>query len=215
MRLSIKTLLGGAFLIFTGLAANAQVAIKTNAMTWASTTPNLGIEVGIGQHSTIQAMGMLNPWDFPHDRHFHMWMVQPEYRYWLCEKFNGHFFGAQLHGGEYNAKRLNAPLHWLMWGRPHDVDAAFNDPRDHESGWPDLNRADKPGRHVEGWYIGFGFTYGYQWVLSKHWNFEASIGLGYIYTPLKYYGQCNRIIDRRNLNYVGPTSAQLSIEYIF
>ena len=33
----------------------------------------------------------------------------------------------------------------------------------------------------EGWYAGGGVTAGYQWVMSKHWNFEASIGLGYDY----------------------------------
>lgn len=29
------------------------------------------------------------------------WLVQPEVRYWLCEKFEGHFLGFHLHGAQY------------------------------------------------------------------------------------------------------------------
>lgn len=29
------------------------------------------------------------------------------------------------------------------------------------------------GRHYEGWYVGGGLIYGYQWLLNKHLNFEG------------------------------------------
>ena len=45
------------------------------------------------------------------------------------------------------------------------------------------------GRHYEGWYVGGGLTYGYQWMLSRHWNLEASIGVGYArIRPISYTG---------------------------
>ena len=29
------------------------------------------------------------------------WLIQLEARYWLCEKFEGHFVGVHLHGAQY------------------------------------------------------------------------------------------------------------------
>ena len=37
-------------------------------------------------------------------------MVQPELRYWLCDKFNGHFFGFHLMGGAYNTTGIDLPF---------------------------------------------------------------------------------------------------------
>ena len=71
------------------------------------------------------------------------------------------------------------------------------------------------GRHYEGWYVGGGLTYGYQWLLSEHLNLEGSIGLGYIYSPYKLYGRCDKCLDKDHRNYVGPTKAALSLIYAF
>lgn len=30
-----------------------------------------------------------------------LWLVQPELKYWFCEKFEGHFVGLHLHGAQY------------------------------------------------------------------------------------------------------------------
>lgn len=199
--------------VLTGLSSQAQIAIKTNALEWATTTINLGIEAGVSNHSTLELTGALNPWNFPNDHHFKFWKVQPEYRYWFCNTFSGHFLGVHLLGGEYNAKKINFPFDGLTWGRPYYENDRFPE-SDHSNGWPNL-RGKYSGRHVEGWYIGAGITYGYQWVLSKHWNIEASLGVGYVYSPLKYWGRCEQCIDKRNLNYVGPTNAQVSFLYFF
>ena len=191
-----------------------SVAVKTNLFGWATTTTNLGLEFGLSKHSTLQLLGYLNPWDFgKDDHHFHLWAAQPEYRYWFCEKFNGHFIGVHAMGGQYNAMDINFPLKALVWGNTYADNAVFP-ASDHISGWPNL-RNENLGRHAEGWYVGAGITYGYQWMLSKHWNFEASIGIGYLYSPLKYFGRCQQVIDKRHLSYFGPTNAQLSFLYIF
>lgn len=202
----------GIFAI-SAFSASAQMGIKTNLLGWATTTTNLGVEVGVAKHSTLEVMGYLNPWSFSDDRHFRVWTVQPEYRYWFCSKFNGHFIGVHALGGEYNAKKVNFPLSSLVWGDMSYSNDAFPD-SDHGKGWPDIEGANA-GRHVEGWYVGLGLSYGYQWILSKHWNLEASIGVGYVYSPLTYYGRCQQTVDKRNLNYVGPTNAQLSFMYLF
>lgn len=186
---------------FGSLAQTASV--KTNLLGWVSTTPNLGLEFGVGRQATIQLFGALNPWQFG-DTRVRFWNVEPEFRYFFCEKFSGHFIGIHALGGQYNLRNVKVPLTNL----------------------PDLTGANK-GRHVEGWYAGGGITYGYQWLLSRHWNFEASLGVGYAYSPFKYYGRCNRLFDKDGrpmegtdkdsgtCHYIGPTKLALSIMYVF
>ena len=52
-------------------------------------------------------------------------------------------------------------------------------------------------------------------LLSRHWNMEASLGVGYAYSPYKLYGRCARCLEKNHRNYVGPTKAALSMIYIF
>ena len=208
-----KVLIAGFLLCCSALSGSDQFALKSNLIGWATTTTNLGIEFGVGQKSTIQVMGYLNPWNFSHDRHFHFWTAQPEYRYWFCQKFNGWFIGVHALGGEYNAEKFNFPLKALTWGKAIDINDSFP-ASDHKGGWPDITGANS-GRHVEGWDVGGGISAGYQWILSKHWNIEASLGVGYVYSQLRYYGRCQQRIDKRNLHYVGPTNAQVSFLYLF
>ncbi len=37
-------------------------------------------------------------------------------------------------------------------------------------------------RYYKGYGVAAGFTYGYSYVLSKHWNVEASVGVGALYS---------------------------------
>lgn len=90
----------------TWITGQAQeVAVKTNLLYDATTTLNLGVEIGLGTKMTLDISGNYNPWRF-HDYRLKHGLIQPELRYWTCEKFNGHFFG--LHGfyGKYNVGGL-------------------------------------------------------------------------------------------------------------
>ena len=68
-----------------------------------------------------------------------------------------------------------------------------------------------------GWYVGGGITYGYQWILGKHWNLEASVGFGYDYIQFKEYecGECGSFKRKDHTNYIGPTKLALSMLYLF
>ena len=197
-----------ALLMVTTTACKAQTAaVKTTLIGWATTYLNIGAELGVGRKSTVQVLGTLNPWDFSDLKRYHFWNVMPEYRYWFCEKFNGHFVGIHALGGEYNMRNVKFP------------------PIGSASGFPDLtNEANGPvtnsvgeikARHVEGWYVGAGLTYGYQWMLNKRWNLEAEVGDGYAYSPLTLYGRCNTIIEEKTIHYFGLTKVGLSIMYMF
>ena len=67
---TIKLLLAAGFLLVLGTSAYAQVqrnetylpkfAIKTNALYWATSTPNLGFEVGLATYNRNCATGSAN-----------------------------------------------------------------------------------------------------------------------------------------------------------
>ena len=81
-------------------------AVKSNLLYDATATINLGVEAALGPRVTLDISGNYNPWEFGDARWKH-WLIQPEVRYWLCERFNGHFFGLHAHYAEYNAGGIN------------------------------------------------------------------------------------------------------------
>ena len=185
-----------AILGFTALLTPVraqQVALKTNLLYDAATTPNLGLEFGVGKKHSMQVFYGLNPWKFGHgsdQKYLKHWIVNPEYRYWFCHRFNGSFIGIHAFGGEYNAARIDVPFNW----------------------WNELK-----DNRFQGWYAGGGIAYGYQWVMSRHWNFEASLGVGAAYVYYDKFGcaECGKKIDDGHKVYIGPTKAALSLLYMF
>ena len=190
----IRNILISALLVFAmALPASAQnVAVKTNALYWATTTPNIGVEVSVAKQHSLQLFYGLNPWkqsggDQTSLRH---WLLMPEYRYWFCESFNGWFVGAHLMGGQFNMGGVDLPFGLF----------------------PSLEN-----RRYEGWYAGGGVTVGYQWPISRHWNFEASVGVGYDYIKYDKFRctYCGERLKSGNRHYFGPTKAAISIMYLF
>ncbi|WP_394337216.1 DUF3575 domain-containing protein [Dysgonomonas alginatilytica] len=77
-------------------------ALKTNALYLATTTLNIGVEMGLSKKLTLDVSGNYNPWNLGSNKKLKHFLVQPELRYWLCERFNGHFFGLHAHYGQFN-----------------------------------------------------------------------------------------------------------------
>ncbi len=178
--------------------AQAQVALKTNLLYDATLTPNLGVEIGTAKRQTFQLHYGLHPWAISHDgveRQIEHWYLSPEYRWWFCQKFNGAFVGVHAHGGQFNVKNIDLPTF---------IDNIY--------GTEEL-----ASNRYQGWYVGGGVTLGYQWVMSKHWNFEAALGAGYAYIDYDKYTceDCARLLDDNNAHYWGITKANLSLLYIF
>lgn len=78
------------------------VGVKTNALYWLTTTINVGAEIGLGRKTTVDLLGTYNPWSFGDNKKVKHWLIQPEFRYWTCERFNGHFWGLHAFYGEFN-----------------------------------------------------------------------------------------------------------------
>ncbi len=83
-----------------------NVAVKTNLLSDMVLSPNLGIEVGLAPKWTLDVTGQFNAWKLSNDRRWKHWAIQPEARYWLCDRFSAHFLGAHVHGGQYNSRML-------------------------------------------------------------------------------------------------------------
>jgi hypothetical protein len=63
---------------------------------------SLGLEVGLAPKWTVELPVNYNPWVFSGNSKMKHWLIQPEVRYWFCEKFAGHFVGLHAHIGAYN-----------------------------------------------------------------------------------------------------------------
>ncbi len=188
-----KLILGALLAIFWGGVGTVRaqdVAVKTNLLYWATTTPNAGLEIGLGERTTLELTGSYNPWTLNKEtnKKIKHWLVMPEFRYWFCERFNGHFVG--LHSGYafYNVSGVQIPFY---------------------------GRSTKDHRY-QGWAAGIGVSYGYSWVLGKRWNLEATLGVGYAYTNFDRYecATCGSFRGKEHKNYFGPTKAGISLIYI-
>lgn len=177
-------------LSFAFLAYGQVVGIKTNLLMDVTKTINLGAEVGLSKRSTLDLYANYNPWEKSNMKMFKMLMLQPEYRYWFCERFNGHFVGVHLHGGVYQAAGIDMPFGL----------------------WPELEN-----NRFKGNFYGGGISYGYQWIMGKHWNIEANIGVGYARVKYEKYPckECGEKSEEGNKNYFGPTKAAVSLIYLF
>ena len=84
------------------------VGVKTNLVMDAMKMINLGAEVGLSKKLTLDLYANYNPWKYKDQKMMKMLAIQPELRYWFCDKFNGHFVGFHVHGGVYQAAAINS-----------------------------------------------------------------------------------------------------------
>ena len=95
-------------LAFSATASAQKVAVKTNALYLATATPNVGFEFAMAPRWTFELAGGYNPWTFCAEenikaKHF---LVTPEFRYWFCEAFQGHFIGINGNYTEFNVSAI-------------------------------------------------------------------------------------------------------------
>ena len=169
----------------TWITGQAQeVAVKTNLLYDATTTLNLGVEIGLGTKMTLDISGNYNPWRF-HDYRLKHGLIQPELRYWTCEKFNGHFFG--LHGfyGKYN-----------VGGLPFNSNMRHN----------------RYQGHLYGGGISYGYQWilNDHWNLEL----SLGIGYAHLQDKKYPCTDCGDMIKKGHHNYFGPTKAAVSIIYV-
>ncbi len=172
-----------------------KVAIKTNLLYDAFLNVNAGIEIGLASRWTLDLSADYNGWTLSHQRKWKHWLVQPEVRYWFCDRFAGHFIGMHVFSGQYNVGGLKNDISFLGTDFSRLSDLRF-----------------------QGWAVGAGVAYGYAWILGKHWNLEAELGVGWAYTRYDVFpcADCGTRLERdRSHHYFGPTKAAINLVYLF
>ncbi|MCD8292310.1 MAG: DUF3575 domain-containing protein [Prevotellaceae bacterium] len=195
LRLGINCVLPVLLLLVSTRAGCQEVAVKTNLFSDAFANINVGAEAALAPKWTLDLEGELNTWTLSHGRRWKHWALQPEARYWLCDRFGGHFLGVHIHTGQFNMGGFDGILNFL------GTDA----------------RKLKDSRY-QGWFVGAGVAYGYDWILSRHLNLEAEIGIGYSYTHFDRFdcAGCGKKAEAgKSHNYVGPTRAAVNLVYLF
>ena len=178
-----------------GTSKAQNFGLKTNLLYDATASLNLGVEVGIAPKWTLDISGNYNPWEMPNGMLWKHAMVQPEFRFWFCDRFSRHFLGFHGIGGIYNIGNI-----------PNNLK---------------IGKADFSSRtdfRYEGWAVGAGIAYGYAFILNKHWNLELEIGAGYIYTENDKFEciECGKkLAEDVPFHYFGPTKAAINIVYLF
>lgn len=110
-------------------------------------------------------------------------------RYWLCERFNGHFFGVHSGYAFYNLSGVRIPFRGKST-------------KDHRyQGW------------ATGWASPMVIT-GY--LANGGTSRRISLGFGYVYTNYDKYdcATCGKFRGSQDKHYFGPTKAGISIIYM-
>lgn len=189
------------FLTFFAVDSSAQkFAVKTNAFYMATATPNVALEVAMAPRWTFEISGGYNPWTLNKEenvkaKHF---LVTPEFRYWFCESFQGHFIGVSGKYTQFNISGIYVPDVFYK----HSNGGYFLD---------DLQHA-----RSQGWAVGAGITYGYAWPIARRWNMEFTLGLGWWYTEYDRFEsrKCGLFQDSVARHAFGPTDLGLSFIYM-
>jgi hypothetical protein len=179
-----------------------RFALKTNLLyDFAVLTPNISFELGLGKKTSLELGVSYRPWGWKvtqkdidnnnNKKLVHM-IVKPEFRYWLCERFDGHFFGVHLLYARYNIDG-------------HRVASLFGKK-------PLFSRDSRYNGHA----AGIGLTYGYNLPIHKRWSAEFAVGLGAARLWYDQFecGPCNRNANPGAKWYFGPTNASISLVFL-
>lgn len=177
-------------LLVAATGARAQkVAIKNNVLADITTSANLAVEFSVAKHFSIEIYGSWNQWDvFGENTRMRHVLIQPEFRYWFCESFNGWFIGAHI---------VAMP--------------AFNFGGMALPGFSYIKNF-----RYEGYLYGAGLAGGYQWIVGKRWNIEAAIGVGGVWGTYEKFdcGTCGDLLSKGDWG-IFPVPTKLSLSAVF
>ena len=165
--------------------ANAQhIGVKNNLLWDAGVVPNAGVEFALSSRWTLDVWGSVNAWNYPGNAQMNLYLLQPEVRFWPCQKFEGHFFGVHAHAAHFNVGMI--PF------------------------IPDLERQVYRG-NLYGGGISYGYhlAFGKRWGVE----FTIGAGYAYIDYEKFYCTYCAESRGKKVKHYLGPTRAGISLIY--
>lgn len=144
------------------------IALRTNLFYAASATPNIGLEIPMGEHFSLGFNAGFKPWprwlawdwDKTVEKKWRHLLIAPEFRFWPSGIYDKLFVGADLIYTHFNVGAVQFPF------------GLYPRVRDHR---------------LQGDFYGLGLFAGWSWWLSDHWRLEAEAGLGAGYADAKVY----------------------------
>lgn len=164
--------------------------IKTNIPYWGTATPNIGAEVRLARKWSLELEAGVNPFD--------------------GKKDDGSY------GKQLKHLRLHPEARYWFCEAFHKHFVGLHVPYLLYN-VSDIKILGTENERHQGWGIGAGLSYGYSWLLSKHWNLEATVGAGYLYLESEKYpcGNCGSKKETVKKHYFGPTQAAVNLIYQF
>lgn len=197
---SMKKCLFWGFLLLFALESHAQkgledmggftMGVKTNALYWGTVTPNIGAELRLAKKWTLDVEAGLNPFDGKREDGSYGKSIK-------------HF---RLHPEIRYWFCESFYKHFIGLHVPYLI---YN--------ISDIKLLGTENERHQGWGTGVGLSYGYAWLLSKHWGLEATIGAGYLYLNSEKYPctNCGNKIETVKKHYFGITQAAINLIYQF
>ena len=167
------------------IASAQKVALNNNLLIDGMASVNLGVEFKAGKRTTINIPASLNLWSFSDDKKFKHFAIQPEFRWWACQPFAGHFWGIHAHYASYNAGGIGP----------------FDAVKEHRyEGW------------LAGGGISYGYNWilAPRWSLEA----EVGAGYAYLSYDKFPCGKCQPASGHENKHYFGPTKLGLSLVFL-
>ena len=167
-----------------------KLAIKTNMLYDAALIPNLGLELEFARNYSASVNWM-----------YAWWSKNASHRFW------------RVYGGDIEFRRWwHTPPHGRycnqftghhvgLYGQMLTYDVEFG------------NRGYQGGR----WSYAAGLSYGYSLSLSRYFNIDFTIGIGYLWGEYKKYrveDDCYVWGSTNNRRWIGPTKAEISLVYV-
>lgn len=162
-----------------------QLAVKTNALYWLTSTPNLSVEATVGRHLSMQITTGYNAWKFSGKHSLKHLLLSPEARYWFSRPMERHYLGVYGQYGTFNLR--NIPL--LA---------------------PD-NRAYQGRAYGAGLSYGYQWALGKRFGIEA----SVGVGYLYLtYSKFLYTDCCAERISDHRRTYIGPTRMALNLIYL-
>lgn len=188
MRKIVITFFG---LAMSTVAMASDWGVHLNLIPVIDLAPNLTLQYAVARHHSVSLGGGVRPWNRSESYIKNYGYGEMAYRYWFCRSYDGWFVGAEANGGQYNIGGAKLPF---------------------GIGWP----ADD--HRCEGWAVGGGIIAGYALPLSKHWNMNFEVGVGYQYCEYDKFAcpeKCATNLGKNTYNYIGLNDLSVSIQYVF
>lgn len=186
-------LLGAAF----SLHAQNVWAVKTNLIHDVATlSPNVAVEYAFAPQWSAEMALSLNSWRSWGNSRLHHLLLQPELKYWFCEKYDGWFVSGTAMAGLATLGN-------------------FMDLSQYNAKSPDLSNFLLKNALA----LSIGVGGGYDFILDRHWNLEVEGAIGYMYARGDEYDDSltppDLLLKGSEFDYIGPTKLAVSIVYLF